>query len=272
MKSLNRITAIVALLAVALAGGVMWAFASEGEVIYACVNPNSGEIKIVNSPDDCKKTWEPLSWNKQGPEGPPGPEGKQGPPGVCDEAELQALKARIAALEDLLSHFSRDGNDIFVTGANLHVVNGEGHTWSANGVGNVIIGYNEPRVTVGYPNDRSGSHMLVVGSKLNYNRWGGIVAGHRNTTSGAYATVSGGDDNTASGDYATVSGGEDNTASGNRASVSGGYANTASRDDATVSGGAENLAEGHRSTISGGRNRSVSGGWDWRAGNLFEEQ
>jgi hypothetical protein len=30
----------------------------------------------------------------------------------------------MAALEDLLKHFSREKDDIFITGANLHIVNG----------------------------------------------------------------------------------------------------------------------------------------------------
>jgi hypothetical protein len=35
---------------------------------------------------------------------------------------------RVAALEKLLKHFSREKNEIFITGANLHIVNGLGST------------------------------------------------------------------------------------------------------------------------------------------------
>lgn len=81
MKHSNSIIAIATLLAVLLVGGVAWAFASEGEIIYACVNPRNGSIKIVNSPDECGRILEPLSWNKQGPQGPQGPQGEPGPAG-----------------------------------------------------------------------------------------------------------------------------------------------------------------------------------------------
>jgi hypothetical protein len=38
----------------------------------------------------------------------------------------KGLAQRVAALEDLLKHFSREKNEIFLTGANLHIVNGLG--------------------------------------------------------------------------------------------------------------------------------------------------
>ena len=41
-----------------------------------------------------------------------------------------SLDQRVAALEELLAHFSRVKDDVFITGANLHVVNGEGSTES----------------------------------------------------------------------------------------------------------------------------------------------
>ena len=48
-------------------------------------------------------------------------------------------------LEDLLTHFSRVDDDIHITGANLHIVNGMGDTETTNSLGNLIIGYNELR-------------------------------------------------------------------------------------------------------------------------------
>ena len=64
-------------------------------------------------------------------------------PAVIEAEEVQSLETRVAALEDLLANVSRDGNEIYVTGANLHVVNGTGATETTNGLGIVIIGYNE---------------------------------------------------------------------------------------------------------------------------------
>jgi hypothetical protein len=150
-------------------------------------------------------------------------------------------------------YFSRQGDDITIDGANLHIVNGLGATNGlptdptsidpahtvVNGLGNLIVGYNELRA--GLPglgsDDRSGSHNLVVGSLQNFSSFGGLVAGELNSISGAYASVSGGYANRASGIQASVSGGDGNIASGGAASVSGGDGNTASGNFASVSGG-----------------------------------
>jgi hypothetical protein len=168
------------------------------------------------------------------------------------------LEGRVAALEEMLEHFSREGDDIFITGANLHVRNDTGTTdGTPDGLGNVIIGYNELR---GTDDDRSGSHMLVVGKELNYSSFGGLVVGQHNETSGWFSTVSGGENNTASGSFSTVSGGFANTASGNTATVSGGADNTASGGPvSTVSGGQDNVASGLAATVSGGGNNTASG-------------
>jgi hypothetical protein len=53
-------------------------------IIHACVNENSGTIKIVGPTDECRNNWVPLDWNAvgpPGPQGPVGPEGPEGPPG-----------------------------------------------------------------------------------------------------------------------------------------------------------------------------------------------
>jgi hypothetical protein len=142
---------------------------------------------------------------------------------------------RIEGLEYKLEHLSRNGNELWIAGANLYVVNGEGRTEHANGLGNLIVGYNERRG--GLQDVRTGSHMLVVGRNLNYTQFGGIVVGQQNTASGAYASVIGGYGNTASGNFASVSGGYDNTASGELSSVIGGYDSTANGDLCSASGG-----------------------------------
>ena len=140
------------------------------------------------------------------------------------------LEARIATLEALLEHFSRDGNDVTIAGANLHIVNGTGTTTgTVNGLGNLIVGYNEVR---GSGDDRTGSHNLVVGKEHNYSSFGGLVAGYYNTISGRYASVSGGSVNVAGGSSSSVSGGSGNEASGTDSSVSGGYYNQAGNTNA----------------------------------------
>jgi hypothetical protein len=138
----------------------------------------------------------------------------------------RGLAQRVAALEMLLKHFSREGNEVFITGANLHIVNGLGRTICTddqgepipdcpNGLGNLIVGYNETRTDpFEGPTIRTGSHNVVVGVRHNFSRFGGLVVGFRNEISGVWSAVSGGVDNTASGNIAAVSGGFNRTAAG----------------------------------------------------------
>ena len=108
-----------------------------------------------------------------------------------------------------------------------------------------------------------------------------ILGGYQNATGdkpsgdhtiGTQATVSGGYYNTASGSYSSVSGGSVNTASGYSSSVSGGNSNTASHYYASVSGGYLNDASADFASVSGGRVRGARDIYDWRAGNLLEDQ
>jgi hypothetical protein len=194
--------------------------------------------------------------------------------------------------QTLLAGMSRTGNDIFFNGVNVHVRSGSGATNgdtgsgpSVNGLGNLIIGYDEAR-TINPPSDKTGSHNLVIGEEHNYSSYGGLVAGFRNIVSGPNASVSGGWSNVATGNFSSVSGGLLNTASGTMSSIGGGGGNTASGNAASISGGNTNIASGIRSSvsgglfntasgndssISGGQSRSVVGQSDWRAGGLFED-
>jgi hypothetical protein len=136
-------------------------------------------------------------------------------PVVTAEDAKKGLEQHVAALEALLKHFRRDGNEVFIEGANLHIVNGLGQTDCGledapipncpNGQGNLIVGYNEPRG--GVQNIRTGSHNVVVGRRHNFSRIGGLVVGDFNEISGQFASVSGGADNIASGTGAAVHGG-----------------------------------------------------------------
>ena len=159
-------------------------------------------------------------------------------------------------------------------GANLQIVDGSGATaGSLNGLGNLIVGYNELR---GGGDDRTGSHNIVVGREHNYTKSGGFVSGLHNTLEAGHATVSGGYNNTASGNYSSVSGGSYNTASSTSSSVSGGLGNESSAPYSSVSGGAYNTAEGYTAWIGGGSNNlasgggaSVSGGYGNEAGGSY---
>jgi hypothetical protein len=218
--------------------------------------------------------------------------------------QLMNLWGRISTLERTLTHVTSvtgaDGlPEVRITGANLRLVNGMRATATANGLGNLLVGYNEPRQG---GNVQTGSHNVVVGQGHNFSSFGGLVVGRQNEIRGTFAAVSGGFDNTASGasaavcggifnrasgESATVSGGFGNTASASAAAVCGGDGNTASGESATVSGGHGNTANGHTaaisggemntargftSSVSGGRNHTARGDFDWVAGPLFADE
>ncbi|MCP4137414.1 MAG: hypothetical protein GY754_40985 [bacterium] len=180
---------------------------------------------------------------------------------------------------------SRDeNNNIIFSGVNVQIDNGLGYTngvddehntdGTVNGLGNLVLGYNEERNYNGAENNRTGSHNLIVGSWNNYSSYGGIVVGFRNTISGKYSSVSGGGGSAAVGANSSVSGGWNNTAGGEASSVSGGNVNYASGVHSSVSGGYSNTASGAGSGVSGGltnvasgANSSVNGGRDVTTGN-----
>ena len=180
---------------------------------------------------------------------------------VARVEELEALVATLqAGIVPNLGTYLRIGTHngrpaALFEAVNVMVVNGTGSTEGAtNGVGNLIVGYDE---FLGSPDDnKSGSHNLVVGPEHNYSSVGGFVAGRANNILGGSATVSGGFFNTASGGRSSVSGGSFNTASGLAPSVSGGRTGTAS---------------GLASSVSGGSGRTAPGPRNWVAGTLFED-
>ncbi len=165
------------------------------------------------------------------------------------------------------------------SGVNVQVVNGVDQVTS-NGLGNLIVGYNNPRAA-GDPvcsdglhatltdcenadeiwalSHKSGSHYLVAGDENSYSQVGGVVLGNRNAVNKSYAVVSGGRYNTASGVYSSVSGGFSGKATRDAASVSGGFRNTASGVFSSVSGGGINTADGLYSSVSGGDSNTASG-------------
>jgi hypothetical protein len=211
------------------------------------------------------------------------------------DAEVNTLKNRIATLEtavaqlvSLLEGVTRDDNEITFSGVNVHIVSGSGTTYGTiNGLGNLIVGYNEKRGND--EDDRSGSHNIIVGKKHNYSSYAGIVSGDENSLNNSYCSVSGGH-NVANGSrstinggrnnetaelYACVTGGQHNIASGYAAFVGGGggdepsEANEAFAAYSTVIGGQKNIAgykpEGNHTT---GQNSVVSGGFNNKASGL----
>lgn len=198
----------------------------------------------------------------------------------------------VAALDDFVEIIADPNNPnehtVLFSGVNVQIVNGLGDTESVNGLGNLIIGYNEARTGGGnvcsdgqYGSEadctsnsgvwgtdhKSGSHNVVVGIENAYSRYGGLVVGRRNVINRDYASVSGGWQNVASGQYSSVSGGFNNTSEGLGTSISGGQGNTASGGatgfltviGGSVSGGLANTASGQLSSVSGGQGNEASG-------------
>jgi hypothetical protein len=206
------------------------------------------------------------------------------------EAEVVALEAQVAALQtvdDLAAYLEVDISNpskpvVRIVGANLQVVNGLGDTETKNGVGNLIVGYDEGSnfyyeycsdgsygdystcLSAGETwggNQKSGSHYIVLGRGNSYTQYSGLVAGYENVSNGIAASVLGGYGNKASGSWSSVSGGYNNVASGEVSSVSGGNDNNASGVRSSVSGGDDNNASGSRSSVSGGYGNKASGSW-----------
>jgi hypothetical protein len=214
--------------------------------------------------------------------------------GTCTSPKYNALRLPgpegLATLNKILPHLTYlenwigDKPTIQISGVNVQIINGAGHTPTTNGAGNLIIGYDEfcnPEEVCppspGNPKKQTGSHNLVVGNLQNYASYGAIiggfanhvlqpdafVAGAENTINGPAigGSVSGGADNIASAFFSSVSGGERNRAEADGSSVSGGFHNTIRFKTgilSSVSGGNGNIVKAPFSTVSGGLENMVT--------------
>jgi hypothetical protein len=137
------------------------------------------------------------------------------------------------------------------SGINVQIVNGTGSTDGAvNGLGNLVIGYQEVRNTVPGPgcdnssmpdfceNDRTGSHNLAIGKWHNYRQNAGLLAGSRNSTFANFSAALG----------------LENSAEAIATTITGGLRNRAIGITSSVSGGTRNVSDGATSTVSGGEN------------------
>ncbi|MBC7237246.1 MAG: hypothetical protein H5T69_15500 [Chloroflexi bacterium] len=86
----GRVWRVVALLLALLLIGTMGVAAKkpvgpaaedEDGVIYACRKKLNGQLRMVRSCEQCRKSEVCVSWNATGPEGPQGPAGPEGPMG-----------------------------------------------------------------------------------------------------------------------------------------------------------------------------------------------
>jgi hypothetical protein len=219
--------------------------------------------------------------------------------GTCTKPKYNALRLPgpegLATLNKILPHlkFQEEGvggkPTIQVTGANVQIINGMGHSDTTNGAGNLVIGYDErcdlepepPPSTCKPPEPpvdpklQTGSHNLVVGDAHRYTSWGSIIGGFGGSVDSPGAIMGGagnhaaataqdaflvGGGNEVSSFAGSVSGGERNRVKGPLASVSGGRENTASGQKSSVTGGEQNKALGFAASVSGGDENTARAG------------
>jgi hypothetical protein len=132
---------------------------------------------------------------------------------------------------------------------NVQIINGSGSTTTANGEGNLILGYDES------PGTQNGSHDLVLGESQDYSGVGDIVAGFNNQITSAFSSVLGGYGNSVTSAYSSVLGGCSNLTGPGLVTLAGICSDAVHHNHqfATVSGGVHNTAIGIGATVSGGR-------------------
>jgi hypothetical protein len=246
---------------------------SDPAVIHGCAGPN-GQLRTVGVAGACTGSETALHWQDLG-----GLTALQAAVATLQAqvssitTQLNSLRAHIRVEQGVINGLG--GPHVIVEGANLHVRSGSLQTDDTTNLGNLVIGYNEPRGGDDTSN-RTGSHNVIIGSEHQYTASGGLVAGFSNSVLDNHASVSGGERNTASAPAASVSGGTANTATGPLATVSGGQYNTASGVGASVTGGQFNVANSASASVSGGGNNtagaiaaSVCGGAQNTASHYF---
>jgi hypothetical protein len=171
------------------------------------------------------------------------------------------------------------GPHVILTGVNLHVRNGQPlpysswptfdtASYSGNGRGNLIVGYDDDGGQSGITPYRGGSHNVVIGDLHRFMGNGAFlsgwmndaqanataVSGYSNGVSGWAATIGGGQANFAVTGLSHVSGGAENVAVGFASSVTGGLHNEADGNYSAVTGGHQNFTSGFTSNVNGGEN------------------
>ena len=196
------------------------------------------------------------------------------------EEQLLGQEQAIASLAPLLSlvdvaERSSFGQDTWnLSGLNVRLDNGAGTTYGAsNGLGNLILGYNESegghRDAEGNFMDgevRVGSHNLVVGAGHTYGSNGSLLGGYNNSLFGQGSAILSGQASLATGTWSAILGGLDNRATATNTCISGGHSNTASGDRASVSGGLLNISAGIATSILGGQYMQVSEQYETASG------
>lgn len=151
------------------------------------------------------------------------------------ESQIAVLQTQVAGLQRLVATLQQSsvfalapfvrvdvnpkdgviGPNVVFSGVNIHIQNGAGATYLANGLGNLIIGYDEfpgplDEQRVWRQGDRSGSHNLVLGGKNRFTNLSvaSIVTGFENIVDGPSGMMLGGAVNVDSGQSGAIIAGE----------------------------------------------------------------
>jgi len=147
------------------------------------------------------------------------------------ESTVASHGTRLDSLEHKTQFQSVLGNITFFSGTNLQVNNGMGSTDTTNGLGNLILGYNEETdfaAMFAKPADRTGSHNLVVGRDNQYSSFSGICQGFLNRLDGSNSVVLG-CENSVCGTFGSVVGGTNNRVTHRFSAIGGGGGQSSSK-------------------------------------------
>lgn len=182
------------------------------------------------------------------------------------QSQIESLQNTVDSLEaelvpGLANYMSIDpeAHTVLISGANFHLNNGGGSSYTTNGLGNLIVGYNEDSPNLEL--QRSGSHNLIMGATNDYTGASSIVTGQSNKMYATEAIVTGAN-NVVSGIRSAVIGGNNNSAGGEMCVVIGGQSNDAIGSSAAIIGGNDNTASGVHSVVAGGALNTAAGSWD----------
>jgi hypothetical protein len=251
-------------------------------VLKVCVPSKEGKPIITPKAGVCKTGYAMTELGGEGEgapgkEGPPGKEGKEGPAGKEGKegkagkagpegkspftAEETATLKAILPFIKFVSVGAGSKPTIQFSGVNVQVLNGSGKQLTSNGLGNLVVGYDES------PGSQIGSHDVILGSQQTVEANGGLIGGEKNHLSGTgnvvfgfennangfhFASILGGRSSTANAEYSTVGGGYNAKAEGFASFVAGGFENTAPGNYGTVVGGGKNKATGPGASVFGG--------------------
>ena len=146
------------------------AMATTPTVIEACVNPGSGNLRLVDATTVCHANEIRVQWNIVGPQGPAGPPGPQGPAGPAGTSAggppfvWACLPATIANLGSVLGTI-----DVFNPGPStanvaIHVLNKDG----TNLAGQPVNGSAPPAV---FPGETGATTVAVAAGNTRVVNW-----------------------------------------------------------------------------------------------------